>query len=88
MWTPENVAKVDSLISPDQSLTIDKVAIECGLSHITIHTIIHEDLGLSNLSACSVPRLLTDDHKRHGVHDQEEDKVVAPCTLFSGFSSM
>ena len=23
--------KVDSLISPDQSLTIDKVAIECGL---------------------------------------------------------
>ena len=55
MGTPENVANVDSLISPDQSLTIDKVAIKCGLSHKTIHTIIHEDLGLSNLSACSVP---------------------------------
>lgn len=62
--TPENVAKVDSLISADRRLTIDEVAVECGLSHRTIHTILHKDLGLSKLSARWVPRLLTDDHKR------------------------
>ena len=28
------MAKVDSLISADGSLTIDKFAIECGLSHV------------------------------------------------------
>jgi histone-lysine N-methyltransferase SETMAR len=47
----------------DRRITIKELALECDLSVGSIHNIIHNDLGLSKVTARWVPRLLSDDHK-------------------------
>lgn len=65
--TEENIALIKSLVEADRRLTVDTMASESELSVGTVHKILHEDLGLSKVSARWVPRLLTDEHKRQQV---------------------
>ena len=61
--TADKIDAVRRLVTSDQRLTIDDMALESGLSHGTVHTILHDDLGLTKRAARWVPRLLTSEHK-------------------------
>ena len=63
--TPENIRLVKTLIEEDRRKTVKELASESGLSVGTIFLIIHDDLGLSKLTARWVPRLLSDEHKKN-----------------------
>jgi len=74
---PENFAtndfmseKVSQILELDRRVTIDQIALELGISHGSVSTILHKKLGLSKLSARWVPRLLT---------RQQKEKRVQSC---------
>jgi len=58
------VAFIRDLVEADRRLSIQNLVSESGFSVGTIHTILHDNLDLSKVSAHWVPRLLSDDHKR------------------------
>ena len=61
--TKEMVASVGTLIMNDRRIKIDDIASECKISNGSVSTIIHENLGMSKVSARWVPRNLN-------VHDR------------------
>ncbi|XP_014486995.1 PREDICTED: histone-lysine N-methyltransferase SETMAR-like, partial [Dinoponera quadriceps] len=63
--TEENIRLVGSLIEGDCRLTVAEIASVVGISFCSIQAIITDDLGFRNVSARWVPRLLTDNQKRH-----------------------
>lgn len=65
--SPDTVAEVEKLIKSDRRLTIDNVAEIMDISHGTAHSIVHEKLAFNKVSACWVPKMLTDDHKAQRV---------------------
>jgi histone-lysine N-methyltransferase SETMAR len=65
--TPENIAKVREAILADRRQTIHDVCETAGLSYGTVQRILADNLNMRLISARSVPRLLSDDQKAHGV---------------------
>ena len=63
----ETIAAVQAAVESDRRTTIEELAAEFDLSVGTVHTILHEDLGLSKKSARWVPRLLSMEQKAERV---------------------
>lgn len=61
--TQVNVASIRSLVNEENRLTIDEMTSLSGLSHGTIHTILHDFLGLRKICARWVPHVLTSAQK-------------------------
>ncbi|KAF2883743.1 hypothetical protein ILUMI_22432 [Ignelater luminosus] len=57
--TPEMCQKVEEFILKDRRVTVSQIAEEMGLSTGTVHSIIHDHLETSKVSARWVPRLRT-----------------------------
>ncbi|XP_045106834.1 protein GVQW3-like [Portunus trituberculatus] len=53
------VKKVEDLILEDRRITIHVIMHETGLRYGSVWKIIHDELHMSKMSACSVPRILT-----------------------------
>ncbi|XP_014485164.1 PREDICTED: histone-lysine N-methyltransferase SETMAR-like, partial [Dinoponera quadriceps] len=63
--TEENIRLVGSLIEGDRRLTVAEIASVVRISFGSVQAIITDDLGFRNVSARWVPRLLTENQKRH-----------------------
>ena len=57
--TPEVIASVKALITSDRGITEAEIKEETGLSYVTVHKILSEDLRLVKKTAHWLPRLLT-----------------------------
>ncbi|EGI64404.1 Histone-lysine N-methyltransferase SETMAR, partial [Acromyrmex echinatior] len=64
--TEENVKKIHEMVLADRKVKVRELAdaTKISISHGTVISILHEQLGMKKLSARWVPRLLTMDHKR------------------------
>ena len=62
--TQDVIDKVLDIILADRRTTQRTIAFELQISQERVHNIIHQDLGMTKVSARWVPRLLTPDHKR------------------------
>jgi len=62
--TEENVAAVETLLMEDRRITIREIASSIGCSEGAVHSILHDSLGVSKVSARWVPRLLGPEKKR------------------------
>ena len=65
--TASLVADIAAAIQADARVGIEDLVRAFGVSHGTIHTVLHEDLGLVKKSARWVPKLLTDVQKEERV---------------------
>jgi len=64
---PEIIDKVHDIILTDRRVKVREFFEATGISHGTVISILHEQLGMKKLSARWVPRLLIVDHKRDRV---------------------
>ena len=62
--TPEIIDKVHDIVLTDRRVKMRELVETTGISHGTVISILHEQLGMKKLSARWVPRLLTVDHNR------------------------
>lgn len=62
--TEDTIARIQGLIMSDRRIKVDEIASECGISHGSVCTVIHEHLHMSKVSARWVPRNLNA-HDRH-----------------------
>jgi hypothetical protein len=62
--TDRNTEKVEKLIRADRRLTVDEIADKLGISHGSVHTIIHKKLKFKKVCTRWVPRELTTEHKK------------------------
>ena len=65
--TEDIIAAVAAAIEEDPHVAVKEMALGLGVSAGTIHSILHNDLGLSKKSARWVPKLLDDDQKQERV---------------------
>lgn len=65
--TEENCAAVDELIRANRRITKDEIANTVGISHGSVHTIIHERLAYRKVCAQWVPRHLSEEQKAERV---------------------
>ena len=63
--TEDNVTKIHDLVLADRWLKVREIAEMVGISKDCMDHILHEILGMRNLSAQWVLRLLTPDNKRN-----------------------
>jgi len=61
--TPEIIDKIHDIVLTDRRVKVRELIEATGISHGTVISILHEQLGMKKLSARWVPRLLTVDHK-------------------------
>ncbi len=66
------VADIASEVESDRRVTVRKLARIHGVSTMTIHATLHDDLSLSKKSARWVPKFLSDDVKKERVRTSEE----------------
>lgn len=71
--TPEKIEAVDNLIRQNRRFTIDEIASEVSISHGSVSTIIHEQLGYRKVYARWVPRGLTPEMKEARVEACQEN---------------
>ncbi|XP_030588657.1 histone-lysine N-methyltransferase SETMAR-like [Archocentrus centrarchus] len=62
--TRENIDRVHHMVMDDSRLTVNQIANAVGISRERVENILHNELGMSKISARWVPRLLTPDQKR------------------------
>ena len=65
--TPEITDKIHDIVWTDRRVKVRDLVEATGISHGTVISILHEQLGMKKLSAKWVPHLLTVDHKRDRV---------------------
>ena len=65
--TLENITRIQKLIENDRRLTIKQISKKMNISRGTVHTILHEEMGLSKLSARWVPKTLSNLDKANRV---------------------
>jgi hypothetical protein len=58
------IASVAAAVEDDRRVCIEALATAHGTSVLTIHAVVHDDLGLEKKSARWVPKLLNDDQKQ------------------------
>ena len=68
----EMIDRVERLVLNDRRIKLDELATECGISHGSVSTIIHEHLGMSKVSARWVPRNLNPQDRQHRVESSRE----------------
>ena len=73
--TPETIAKIHGIIMADRRVTERYIAIELGISRERVHTVIHNELQMSRVSARWVPKLLSADQKRTR-HNMSKDNLA------------
>ena len=59
--TQENIDRVHHIVMNDRRLTVNQIANVVGISREQVENILHKEHDISNVSALSVPRLLTPD---------------------------
>ena len=57
--TQENIDRVYHMVMDDRRLTVNQIANAVGISRERVENILHNELGMSKVSASWVPRLLT-----------------------------
>lgn len=62
--TEQIIKKVEKIVLADRRVTVRFVAEELKISIGSVHSIIHEHMGMKKLSARWVPRMLTDEQKQ------------------------
>ena len=62
--TRSNIERVQTILDEDRRITLRKLEEIVGISKSTLHSIITEDLEMSKVTACWVPKLLTKEQKR------------------------
>ncbi|KAG5333595.1 SETMR methyltransferase, partial [Acromyrmex heyeri] len=77
--TPEIMDKVHDIVLTDRRVKVSELVEATGISHGTVISILHEQLGMKNLSARWMPRLLTVDHKRHRVTISKQCLEMFQC---------
>lgn len=65
--TDDNIDRVNELVRSDRRMTVRMMAEELGLNRESIRTILVEDLEMRKVCAKMVPKLLSDDQKKHRV---------------------
>ena len=61
--TEENISHVHRIVMGDRRVTVNEIATSVGISRERVENILHNELGMSKVSARWVPRLLTPDQK-------------------------
>ena len=69
--TPEMIDKIHDMVLSDQRIKVREVVEATGISQGTVFLILHEKLGVKNIFARSVLRLLSEENKRNRVVDSE-----------------
>ncbi|EGI61749.1 FLJ37770-like protein, partial [Acromyrmex echinatior] len=80
--TPEIIDKIHNIVLTDRRVKVRELAEATGISHGTVISILHEQLGMKKPSARWVPRLLTVDHK-HGAKFNEFRYELLPHSAYS-----
>ena len=70
--TASLVAAVTTAVEADRRLCVRALAQALGTSRMTIHRILHDDLGLIKKSACWVPKLLSQEQKKERVRTSRQ----------------
>ena len=65
--TDKNIKKIHDLVLQDRRLRIRDIGAETGLSYCVVQNILTKELDMKKVSARWVPRMLTNDQKRHRV---------------------
>jgi histone-lysine N-methyltransferase SETMAR len=65
--TETNIAAVRALVDEDPNIMVAMISKTIGISDGSVHTILHDHLGLRKVTARWVPHLLTDEQKRERV---------------------
>jgi hypothetical protein len=68
MISPENVDLIRSIINKDPYITYDQMEEETDLSRFTLHTTIHQYLGMKKITSRWVPHNLTPKNKQDRVN--------------------
>ena len=68
----EMIDGVERLVLHNRRIKVAKLASECGISNGSVYTIIHEDLGMSKVSARWVPRNLNMQDRQQRVESSQE----------------
>jgi len=63
----ENVQIVNDMLKKDRRLTIWHIVETTDIHATTVYRIVSDDLGMKKVSACWVPRMLTDEQKQNRV---------------------
>jgi len=63
----ENVQIVNDMLKGDRRQTIRHIAETTQIHATTVYGIVSDDLGMKKISACWMPRMLTDKQKQHRV---------------------
>ena len=74
--TPEFVARIATIVELDKHINVRDIAYEVSASVSTVHTVLHEDLGLSKKATRWVPHLLTEELKKKRVDASNAFKIL------------
>ena len=74
--TQETIVKIHDNIMTDRRVSKYYIATEFGISQDRIHAVIHNELHMSKVSACCVPKLLGPDSKRTRLNMSKENHVI------------
>ena len=66
------IDRVERLVLNNRQIKVAELASECGISNGSVHTIIHEHLGMSKVSARWVPRNLNMQDRQQRVESSQE----------------
>ena len=66
------IDRVESLVLNDRLIRVAELASECGIYNRSVYTIIHEQLGMSKVSARWVPRNLNVQDRQQRVAPSQE----------------
>ena len=72
MINQEMIDRVERLVLNDRRIKLDELAEECGISHGSVSTIIHEHLDMSKVSARWVPRNLNPQDRQQRAESSRE----------------
>ncbi|XP_011698824.1 PREDICTED: putative uncharacterized protein FLJ37770 [Wasmannia auropunctata] len=90
--TLEIIDKVHDIVLTDQRVKVRELIEATGISHGTVISILHEQLGIKKLSARWMSRLLTVDHKRDPSTDGQIQRIplriASSSSIFARFSSL
>ncbi|XP_041364231.1 histone-lysine N-methyltransferase SETMAR-like [Gigantopelta aegis] len=75
--TQETIAKIHDIIMADRRVTERYIATELGISQERVHAVIHNELQMSKVSACWVPKLLGPDLKRTRLNMSRENLAIS-----------
>jgi histone-lysine N-methyltransferase SETMAR len=61
----EKIEQVRQVVHANRRISIDEIASKVNLSHGSVHSILHDRLGMHRICSRIVPKMLTPDHKEH-----------------------